>query len=63
MSYEVLILRRAQKELMDLPKTDMKRIRDAVEALAENRDPQGVKSWWGAKAGVFDQEIIEPFMK
>ena len=29
MSYEVLILRRAQKELADLPKTDYERIRDA----------------------------------
>jgi len=36
MSYEVLILRRAQKELADLPKTDYERIRDAVGALAEN---------------------------
>ena len=36
MSHEVLILRRAQKELADLPKGDYERVRDAVAALAEN---------------------------
>jgi len=47
MSYEVLILRRAQKELADLPKTDYKRVRDAVAALAENPRPAGCKKLVG----------------
>jgi mRNA interferase RelE/StbE len=43
MSYEVLILRRAQKELANLPKADYERVRDAVAALAENPRPVGCK--------------------
>ncbi len=47
MSYEVLILRRAQKELAGLPKTDYGRVRDAVAALAENPRPAGCKKLVG----------------
>jgi mRNA interferase RelE/StbE len=47
MSYEVFILRRAQKELAALPKTDYERIRDAVAALAENPRPPGCKKLTG----------------
>ncbi len=47
MSYEVLILRRAQKELADLPRTDYERIRGAVAALAENPRPAGCKKLVG----------------
>ncbi len=47
MSYEVLILRRAQKELADLPKADYERIRDAIAALAENLRPAGCKKLVG----------------
>ncbi len=47
MSYELLILRRAQKELADLPKADYERIRDAVAALAENPRPAGCKKLVG----------------
>ncbi len=47
MSYEVLILRRAQKELADLPKTDYERVRDAMAALAENPRPAGCKKLVG----------------
>lgn len=43
MSYELLILRRAQKELADLPKADYERMRDAIAALAENPRPIGCK--------------------
>lgn len=58
MSYEVLILRRAQKELADLPKTDYERIRDAVAALAENARPVGCKKLvgregWRIRAGTY----------
>ena len=47
MSYEVLILRRAQKELASLPKADYERVRDAVAALAENPRPVGCKKLVG----------------
>ncbi|HEX8138140.1 MAG TPA: type II toxin-antitoxin system RelE/ParE family toxin [Pyrinomonadaceae bacterium] len=47
MSYEVLILRRAQKELVDLPKADYERVRDAVTVLAENPRPSGCKKLVG----------------
>ncbi len=47
MSYEVLILRRAQKELAKLPKADYERVRDAVVALAENPRPTGYKKLVG----------------
>jgi mRNA interferase RelE/StbE len=47
MSYEVFILRRAQKELAALPKTDYERMRDAIAALAENPRPAGCKKLTG----------------
>ncbi len=47
MSYEVFILRRAQKELAALPKTDYERMRDAIMALAENPRPAGCKKLTG----------------
>jgi mRNA interferase RelE/StbE len=47
MSYEVLILRRAQKELADLPKVDYGRVRDAVAALANDPRPAGCKKLVG----------------
>jgi mRNA interferase RelE/StbE len=47
MSYAVLILRRSQKELADLPKTDYEHVRDAVLALAENPRPAGCKKLVG----------------
>jgi mRNA interferase RelE/StbE len=47
MSYEVLILRRAQKELADLPKANYVRVRDAVAALADDPRPMGCKKLVG----------------
>jgi mRNA interferase RelE/StbE len=47
MSYEVLILRRAQKELADLPKVDYGRVRDAVAALAVDPRAAGCKKLVG----------------
>jgi mRNA interferase RelE/StbE len=47
MSYEVFILRRAQKELAALPKTGYERMRDAIVALAENPRPAGCKKLTG----------------
>ena len=47
MSYQVLILRRAQKELADLPKVEYARVRDAVGALADDPRPAGCKKLVG----------------
>jgi mRNA interferase RelE/StbE len=47
MSYEVLILRRAQKELAALPKADYVRVRDAVTALMDDPRPTGCKKLVG----------------
>lgn len=47
MSYDLLILRRAQKELADLSKGDYERVRDAIEALAKNPRPAGCKKLVG----------------
>ena len=47
MSYEVFILRRAQKELAGLPKTDYERMLEAIMALAENPRPAGCKKLTG----------------
>jgi mRNA interferase RelE/StbE len=47
MSYAVLILRRAQKELAGLPKVDYARVRDALAALAGDPRPSGCKKLVG----------------
>lgn len=39
MSYQVLILRRAQKELSELPRADFIRIQDAIQALSVEPRP------------------------
>ncbi len=41
MLYEVVILRRAQKELASLPNEDYQRVRDGIRALAEEPRPKG----------------------
>jgi len=41
MTYTVFILRRAQKELSDLPGQDYPRVRDAIKGLAQNPRPAG----------------------
>lgn len=61
MSYDVLILRRAQKVLAGLPKADYERIRDAAAGLAENPRPAGCKKLvgregWRIRAG--DYRVI-----
>lgn len=47
MSYGVLILRRAQKELANLPKADYEHVRDAIASLAESPRPAGCKKLVG----------------
>jgi mRNA interferase RelE/StbE len=41
MTYAVSILRRAQKELQQLPREDYKRVCDAIRALAHEPRPAG----------------------
>ena len=47
MDYEVLIRRRAQKELALLPKHNYSRIRDLIAALSSNPRPSGCKKLTG----------------
>ncbi len=47
MTYQVLILRRAQKELAAISKPDYGRVRDAVITLAENPRPSNCKKLVG----------------
>ena len=47
MSYQVLILRRAQKELADLPAGDYARIRDEIVALGQDPRPPGCRKLVG----------------
>jgi mRNA interferase RelE/StbE len=41
MTYTVLILRRAQRELQRLPQEDYERVRDAMRGLAQHPRPPG----------------------
>ena len=59
MDYEVFILRRAQKDLANLPKPNYPRMRDSIAALASNPRPVGCKKLTDAKAGEFVRGIIE----
>ena len=47
MDYEVVILRRAQKQLANLPKQNYSRIRDLISTLANNPRPTGCKKLTG----------------
>lgn len=47
MSYRVSILRRAQKELGNLPSGAFERVRDALRALADDPRPPGCKKLQG----------------
>lgn len=47
MSYQLAILRRAVKELAQLPKKERLRVEDDVEALASNPRPHGAKKLTG----------------
>ena len=50
MSYRVSILRRAQKELGNLPVGAFERVRDALRALAEEPRPAGCKKLQGRES-------------
>ena len=47
MSYAIQILRRAQKELAQVPKPDYERIKEAVLNLGQNPRPAGCKKLTG----------------
>jgi mRNA interferase RelE/StbE len=47
LAYEVFILRRAQKELANLPKQNYARVRDLISTLANNPRPTGCKKLTG----------------
>lgn len=47
MTYAITILRRAQKELADLPQESYVRARDAIRTLAEEPRPDGSKKLAG----------------
>lgn len=47
MIYRISILRRAQKELADLPKIEFGRVRNAILELSENARPVGCKKLVG----------------
>ena len=47
MSYQIQILRRAQKALARLPKQDYERVRDAIAALSDDPRPPGCKKLAG----------------
>lgn len=51
MNYALLILRRAQKELANLDKTEYERVRDAIALLAENPRPNNCKKLVGREGG------------
>ncbi len=47
MSYSIQILRRAQKELAQLPKQEYERIKEAVQNLSQDARPSGCKKLTG----------------
>ncbi len=58
MTYAITILRRAQRELSDLPQESYARVRDAIRELAEEPRPNGSKklvgrNGWRIKVGSY----------
>ena len=58
MTYTIAILRRAQKELSELPQEPYLRVRDAIRKLAEEPRPNGSKkvagrSGWRIRVGSY----------
>ena len=47
MSYSIGILRRAQKELAQLPKQEFERIKESIGNLSQDPRPQGCKKLTG----------------
>lgn len=62
MSYEILIFRRASKQLSDLPLRDYERVKRSVSTLADNPRPKGClkltgRSGWRIRVG--DYRVID----
>jgi mRNA interferase RelE/StbE len=58
MTYAIFILRRAQKELQQLPREDYERVRDAIRALAYEPRPAGCRvltgrTGWRIRVGTY----------
>jgi mRNA interferase RelE/StbE len=58
MNYSVLILRRAQKELSELPTENFRRVRDTIRNLSRNPRPRGSlklinREGWRVRVGVY----------
>jgi mRNA interferase RelE/StbE len=58
MNYSVLILRRAQKELSELPTETFRRVRDTIRNLSHDPRPRGSlklsnREGWRVRVGVF----------
>ena len=47
MSFSILLLRRAQKELAQLPKLEYERVKEAISKLSHDARPQGCKKLTG----------------
>lgn len=61
MNYTVFILRRAQKELSQLPKGTYERVRNAIRALAQDHRPPGclkLKAREGWRICIGDYRVI-----
>lgn len=63
MSYAVSILRRAQKELADLPRDAYDRVREALHKLSEGPHHTVVPNYQVVMVGVFDAAITASFTK
>ena len=59
MSYEILIFRRASKQLSDLPLRDYERVKRSVSTLADNPRPNGCLKLTGRSGGELEWAIIE----
>lgn len=58
MNYSVLILRRAQKELSELPTETFRRVRDTIRNLSQEPRPRGSlklinREGWRVRVGVY----------
>lgn len=56
MSYDLFILKRAQRELSQLPKEDYERVKESIRSLAESPRPRDAKklkgrAGWRIRAG------------
>jgi len=52
MSYKILILRRAQKELAELPSKSYERVKNAIQSLSGDPRPSGCKKLVGREGRV-----------